>query len=423
MPTAARLAVARALQAVFVRGSRVPQGWDARLSGEDSALAQAILGRTLRAWGRLQAWVLPRLKQQGRGIPPGSQIALSMGLAQLAWLDGVSDHAAVHETVELVQDPELGFPPHRGLVNALLRQASKDRGSLRKELEGLDPALDRTPFVERILDAAAGPDPRRRATLWERLQRIPGPAFRCLRGEIPPGLEPDPALPGGLRRVEGAPFPQEWLRSGAGMVQDRSSQALMGFRWGQQPPRRILDACAAPGGKTTALAARFPGSELIALEKDPRRARRLGENLRVREVPAQIVVAEAVEWLGGSPAPFDLIVVDAPCSGSGTLAKHPELTWIGDQIDLTRLVEQQATLLEAAIAALAPGALLVYAVCSWFPDEGEAHATRIKASHPELETADVWPRAWGPEGLFRPDSLDWDGEGFQGLAFRAPSLR
>lgn len=420
MPTAARLAVAHALQAVFVRGSRVPQGWDARLSGEDAALAQAILGRTLRAWGRLQAWVQPRLKQQGRGLPPGSQIALSMGLAQLAWLDGVSDHAVVHESVELVAHPDLGFPPHRGLVNALLRQASKDRGGLREGLDALDPALDRTPFAERILEAAAGADPDRRARLWERLQRIPGPAFRCLRGDPPAGLEPDPGLPGGLRRAEGAPFPQDWLRSGAGMVQDRSSQALMAFRWDPQP-RRILDACAAPGGKTTALATRFAGAELIALEKDPRRARRLSENLRVRELQAQVVVAEAVEWLAGAEASFDLIVLDAPCSGSGTLAKHPELTWIGSQIDLARLAEQQERLLEAAIRVLAPGGLLVYAVCSWFAEEGEAHARRLLVTHPGLEPCDAWPRELGPVGRFCPDPLKWEGEGFQGFAFRAAS--
>ena len=420
MTTPSRLAAAKALQAVFVRGSRVPEGWDARLSGEDAALAQAILGRSLRAWGRLQAWVRPRLKQQGRGLPPGSQIALAVGLSQLAWLDGVTAHAAVNESVELVSDPELGFPAHRGLVNALLRQASADRGHLRRDLDSLDPAQDRTPFAERILDAAAGADPGRRTGLWERLQRIPGPAFRCLRGPIPVDLEPDPDLHGGLRRVEGAPFPHEWLRSGAGMVQDRSSQALMEFKWDQDPPRRILDACAAPGGKTTVLAARFPGAEVFALEKDPRRARRLGENLRAREVKAQIVVAEAAEWLQGASETFDLILLDAPCSGSGTLAKHPELTWIGEQIDLARLVDQQGALLEAAVPALAPGGLLIYAVCSWFPEEGEDHRAKVQAAHPSLQAADLWARSWGPPGAFRPDPLAWEGEGFQGFALRKP---
>lgn len=421
MPTPSRRAAAQVLQAVFVRGARVPEGWDAGLSSEDSALAQAILGHALRSWGRLQAWVQARLKQPGRGVPPGSQAVLAIGLAQLAWLEGVTDHAAVHEAVELAADPGLGFPPHRGLINALLRQAAKDRQGLRRDLEALDPALDRTPFAERILDAAAGSEPGRRGLLWTRLQRVPAPAFRCLRGDAPEGLEPDPGLEGCLRRREGAPFPQDWLRSGAGMVQDRSSQALVAFRWDGPPPRRILDACAAPGGKTTALAARFPEAEVTALEKDARRARRLEENLKARGVAARIVVAEAAAWLREAPEPFDLVCLDAPCSGTGTLAKHPELTWIGCEIDLPRLVEQQRAILEAAVPVLAPAGLLVYAVCSWLPEEGEAHRARLLGAHPALAPADLWPRSWGPPGVFRPDPLEWEGEGFQGFAFRAPA--
>lgn len=423
MVTLSRQAAARVLHAVFVRGSRIPEGWDARLSEEDAALAQAILGRTLRSWGRLQAWVQPRLNQSGRGLPPGTRIALGIGLAQLAWLDGVSDHAAVHEAVSLVTDPELGFPPHRGLVNALLRQASRDRLRLRQELEDLDPALDRPPFAERILEAAIGSDPAQRAALWERLQQVPSPAFRCLRGDCPPGLEGDPELPGAFLRRQGANFPHEWLRSGAAMVQDRSSQALMTFRWEGAGPGRILDACAAPGGKTTALRQRFPGSELIAVEKDSRRARRLEENLKARGVQAEIVLADAVDWLRQGPPAFDLVLLDAPCSGSGTLAKHPELAWIGDRIDLPRLVEQQRALLEAALSVLASGGLMIYAVCSWLPEEGEEHRARLRAAQPHLEAPELWPEAWSPQGIFRPDPMTWEGEGFQAFGLRVPAGR
>ena len=311
--------------------------------------------------------------------------------------------------------PGQGFPPHRGLVNALLRRASEDRDSLRRELEALPEDLDRSPFAEQLLDAAAGPDPTRRAALWSKLQRIPAPAFRLLQGELPPGLEPDPAIPGCLLRSEDAPFPVEWLRAGRGMVQDRSSQALMAFQV-EAEPARILDACAAPGGKTTSLALRFPGAELVAVERSPRRARRLEENLRARSVHAEIQVAEAGGWMRAHPRSFDLVLIDAPCSGSGTLSKHPELTWIGGHIDLEELRAQQEDLIDAALEALAPGGMLIYAVCSWLPQEGLAHRQRLAQERPGLVPLQAWPADLAPAGVFRPDPLEWDGEGFQAFA-------
>ncbi|MCM2250499.1 MAG: hypothetical protein NDI58_08080, partial [Geothrix sp.] len=97
MPTPARLHVAHALHEVFGEKGRVPDFWDREL-GEDAHLAQALLGLCLRRWGRIQAWVKPKLKDPDRGVPLGTRVALAMGLAQLAWLPGVSDHAAVNES-------------------------------------------------------------------------------------------------------------------------------------------------------------------------------------------------------------------------------------------------------------------------------------------------------------------------------------
>lgn len=418
MPTESRRRVLRTLLGVFGRGQRVPEGWDVGLETEDAAFAQALLGLCLRRWGRIQAWIRPRLKSPDRGLPLGSQAALTLGLAQLAWLDGVSDHAAVHESVSLVADPDLGFPPHRGLVNALLRQASKDRPGLREDLDQRPAALDRTPFAERLLDAALpGAAPEAREALWARLQTPPHPIFRALdAGALPEGLEAHPDLEGALRLREGAAFPRTWLASGRGMVQDLSSQALLAFGWDTEP-RRILDACAAPGGKTTALAQRWPSAEIFALERDPRRVQRLRQNLEARKVKAQVLEAEATAWLAEGGKPFDLILVDAPCSGSGTLRKHPELTWIGDRIDLRRLVAQQATLIRAALQRLAPGGCLIHAVCSWFPEEGFRH---LEALPPGFQILTPWPEALlrreGEWVGFGPDPLRWDGEGFQAFA-------
>lgn len=418
MITPSRAAAAAALLGVFEGGRRTPEDWDAKLEGQDAGLAQALLGLVLRRWGRLQAWVRPRLREGARGLPVPTQVALAQGLAQLAWLDGVADHAAVNESVTLVSSREWGFPPHRGLVNALLRQAASDRTSLRRELEGLPAALDRSPFAGEVLEAAVPPD--RVSTLWERLQVPPRPAFRALRGDAPEDLEDSGDPPGCLRLREGAPFPKGWLQSGAGMVQDASSQALMAFSW-QGAPKRILDACAAPGGKTTSLGLRFPGVPIVALEQDAARARRLEANLALRGIPAEVVCADAAGWLAGPGPAFDLILVDAPCTGSGTLGKHPELTWIGHRIPRPDLLRRQARILEAALPRLAPGGLLLYAVCSWLPEEGMAHRERLASTHPGFRSADIWGRRWGPPGAFRPDPLTWEGEGFQAFALAAPS--
>jgi len=423
MPTPARLHVAHALHEVFGEKGRVPDIWDRDL-GEDAHLAQALLGLCLRRWGRLQAWVKPKLKDPARGVPLGTQVALAMGLVQLAWLPGVSDHAAVNEAVELAATRDLGFVPHKGLVNAILRRAAKDRAGLAAELEALPAALDRTPATERALKAGLAPHGAEAEleALWARLQQPPRPSFRVLTGEAPEGLEPDTDLPGCFRLAEEAPFPRPWLEAAQGMVQDRSSQALLAYLW-DRPVARILDACAAPGGKTTTLALRHPGAELTALEVHPRRVARLRQTLQQRGLSAQVIQADAAEWLERSDTAFDLILLDAPCSGSGTLQKHPEWPWLVHD-DLPRLTGLQRRLLTAAADRLAPGGLLIYAVCSWLPEEGAAHRDWLAEARPGLRPAAVWPAAQGApadaEGgrtaFFRPHPLHWEGEGFQAFA-------
>jgi 16S rRNA (cytosine967-C5)-methyltransferase len=131
-----------------------------------------------------------------------------------------------------------------------------------------------------------------------------------------------------------------------------------------------------------------------------------------------VEVAESVAWLGKGGRPFDLILIDAPCSASGTFRKHPELNWIYKDADTVRLAQIQEKLLDAAISRLSPNGLLIYSVCSWLPEEGLGHLSRILSLHPRLKAVSVWPMDQG-EGLthiFRPDPLVWDGEGFQGFA-------
>ena len=431
MPTPSRLSAANALYSVFAKAQRVGDDWDSGLSHEDAGLAQAILGLCLRRWGRLNSWCLPKLKDPARSLPTETRIALGMGLAQLAWLPGVADHAAVAESVELISHGSIGFSPHKGLVNAILRSASRDRTLLAAELDSLPAELDQTGYAKRLLQAAllSRDTPENLKTLWNKLQQPPLPAFAALGGTPPDGLTPHGQFPQAWRLLPGAPFPFEWLRSGAGMVQDISSQALMDFNWPSEKPdpARILDLCAAPGGKTTALAHRWPQAKIFAVEQNPRRAQRLRENLAARGLSATVEQAEAAAWLRRGGRPFDLILIDAPCTASGTLRKHPELNWIRSGADIERLARVQETLIDAALSRLSPGGLLIYSVCSWFPEEGFNHLPRLESINPQITPAPIWPAGQGTgqgtdkgtEGLthlFRPDPLTWDGEGFQGFA-------
>ena len=424
MATPSRIAVARTLHLVFGEGSRVPETWDAGLGHEDAGLANALLGLCLRRWGTLQAYCRPQLADPARGLPLGTQVALAIGLAQLAWLPGVSDHAAVNEAVELANLREVGFPPHKGLVNAMLRRAAKDRQALGAALDALSPALDRTTFTNRVLQSALNPRGQTGIEpLWQRLQAPPRLHFLALEGEPPAGLEPLGVQPGAYALAAEAPFPREWLARGSGMVQDLSSQALLAFQW-DRPVTRILDACSAPGGKATVLSRRFPQAALTAVERHPLRAQRLRDNLELRRVKAQIVVEDASAWMRRGGEAFDLIMLDAPCSGSGTLQKHPELNWLGEGLDLGRLHRTQRELLAAALTRLAPGGLLIYAVCSWLPEEGQAHhdwaLAEPRLPQAILRPAAIWPAGMGaqpgPASFFRPDPLAWPGEGFQAFA-------
>jgi 16S rRNA (cytosine967-C5)-methyltransferase len=385
-----------------------------------------MLGLCLRRWGRLNAWYLSKLKEPSRGVPLQTQIALNIALAQLAWLPGVAAHAAVDESVKMVSDPNKGFPQHKGMVNAILRVASKDRELLGAELGALPIELDQSEFAGQLLRSAL----QGQCTienincLWSKLQKPPSPAFTVLRGDPPVGLVPDAQYPKAWRLGPKMGFPAEWLRSGAGMVQDVSSQALLDFEWGieDKDSSRILDACAAPGGKTTVLASRWPNVQTFALDQHPERLDVLKKNLAARNIKAQVLLAEASKWMRSGGKPFDLILVDAPCSASGTIRKHPELNWIFNISEVARLAGVQENLLEAAISRLRLGGLLIYSVCSWFPEEGLDHLQRILSRHPNLAPAPIWrtQNFFGGEAkhIFRPDPLAWDGEGFQGFALQ-----
>jgi 16S rRNA (cytosine967-C5)-methyltransferase len=191
-------------------------------------------------------------------------------------------------------------------------------------------------------------------------------------------------------------------------VQDAAA-ALPAALLDAQPGERVADLCAAPGGKTSQLAA--AGATVTAVERDPARLRRLAENLRRWKLTAELVEADATGW---RPAvPFDAILLDAPCSATGTIRRHPDILHLKRPRDVLALAQAQDALLRAAIAMLRPGGRLIYAVCSLQPEEGASrietalHHGGVQSSPFTSEELSRLPEALTPVGHLRTHPGLW----------------
>ena len=189
------------------------------------------------------------------------------------------------------------------------------------------------------------------------------------------------ALPTGSLRMSGA-GQVSGLRgyaAGGWWVQDAAA-ALPVRVLAPQPGERILDMCAAPGGKTLQLAA--AGAGVTALDLSGPRLARLRENLARTRLRAEVIQGDATRWCG--PAPFDAVLLDAPCSATGTIRRHPDLPFVRDGAEIGGLIALQAAMIDAALRLLRPGGRLVFCTCSLLPDEGEAQLDAALARHPGL---------------------------------------
>ena len=334
----------------------------AGLSSRDRALAKRLAFGTVQRRLTLD-WVIAALTPRRAQLEPRVRAALQLGLFQLLFLQGVADHAAIGEAVELAKPS----PGHR-LVNAVLRRAQR---------EGIELPPDETPGGAAIRHSHPEWLVRR---WWEELG--PGETRALLAADNEPAelalrintLVTDEPPEGIAGRREGDAFVVEgaadlehhpgWA-AGAFLVQSLASQRVAEVV-APRPGERVLDLCAAPGGKTTHLAALMGGDgEVVAVERHRGRARALRaacERLRVRNVT--VVEADALEFDGA--AGFDRVLLDPPCSGLGTLRSHPDLRWRVTPEAIPSLAALQDRLLERARAALRPGGpeVLVYSVCT-----------------------------------------------------------
>ena len=333
-------------------------------------------------------------------LEPGALAALRLGLLQLLFLDGIAEHAAVHESVELAKQSTRGGA---GLVNAVLRRATRDGRALLEELS------DETPAGAATLRSV----PQWLAELWwrelgaeqarELLAHVNDPAESALRvntlvasrevvaDELPVPSRTVTELPEAL--VLEAPFDvqgSELFARGAIMGQARASM-LAGRALAPQPGARVLDLCAAPGAKATQLGALIEDrGELVAVERHTGRAAALVQTLaRMRVSCGRVDVGDAGAFDGAGS--YDAVLVDPPCSGLGTLQSRPDLRWRTNPERIAVLSVLQARVLRAGANATAPGGALVYSVCTISRAEGIDVVEALVRERTDFELEDLGP--------------------------------
>jgi 16S rRNA (cytosine967-C5)-methyltransferase len=399
------------------------------LSGADRDLATEIALGVLR-WRASLDWILAHhCRAPLASLEPAVLEALRIGLYQIRHLDRVPAHAAVDESVRLAGS--FGAGRGRGLVNAVLRSVLRKPGFPELPRKDEDPIA----FLETTLS-----HPRWLAARYLARLGVEGAEARCRKqNESPPlhvrvsarldperaqamladegvASEPIPAVPGCLEVTSGSLRDTSLFREGLAFPQDAGSQ-LIPFLVDARRDDRVLDVCAAPGAKATALSERTPSGSVVGVEKRRRRARLLADTAR------RLGARNLYPLVGdGLALPFDRrfarILLDVPCSSLGTLRRNPDVKWRVTEGDLKRLPELQWELLRSASRLLEVSGRLVYATCSTEPEENEAVVKRLLGEDRGirlLDASESLPESArhmaGADGAFRslPERDDMDG--------------
>jgi len=404
-PTRTRLVALRVLERVQRAGAFADIALQhalgrSGLSAADRAFATDLVYGTLRWRGRIDYLLDQTLDSDLEKLEPLVATALRLGAFQLLFQDRVPANAAVDESVRCVR--AAGAERATGLVNAVLRRLARERERIPLPTLADDPlghlthALSVPAWIaERWLErygpaeaAALAQASNERPPLTVRVNRrraTTADVLRELRERFPGAVPCRLARDGLVLGPRGNPGLDPAFVAGRFTVQDEASQLVVGLL-DSQPGERILDTCAAPGGKATAIAERIgDAGRVVALDRHARRlglvqraARRLGlENI-------ECTVRDATHSLRavGGPALFDRVLVDAPCSGLGTLRRNPDARWRVRPGDPARLAEIQAALLHHAAAVVKPGGTLVYSTCTLLPEENELVVEAFLKKHP-----------------------------------------
>jgi 16S rRNA (cytosine967-C5)-methyltransferase len=405
----ARTLALRVLTRVFDEGAYADRAFSgeaerASVDARERALAMHLAFGTVQRRRTLDAALEEIAGRPVRRLERRLAHVLQLGVFQILFADGIPPHAAVSESVELARR-EIG-PRATGLVNAVLRRIARegpdwyaalpedtpDEAALRHSLPDWIPELWFDAYGEeraRALCAAANRAPA--LSLWPNPLRDGDAAVEAWLREAGAEAARDDAT--GVLRVAG---PLDVAGSDAfaagAVVPIARAAVLVAQRVGAGAGMRVLDLCAAPGGKTAVLAA--SGAHVTAVDAHPARAKALEATLRRLGVEADVVAADGRTYHGG---PFDRILIDAPCSGLGVLAGRPDARWRRTPEDSEELAVLQAELVRHAQTLLAPAGELHFAVCTLNPDENEAIAPAAGlVAHDELRT---WPDE-GDDGFY-----------------------
>jgi 16S rRNA (cytosine967-C5)-methyltransferase len=389
------------LRRVFEDGAyadRALQGEARELDARDRALAMRLLYGTVQRKGTLDYLVAQLAERPPEKLDARLLAALRLGLYELLFLSGAPDHAVVADAVELAKGGARGG---HGLVNAVLRRATREGPALLAGLNDATPAQaalkhSHPEWIARLWFESLGAPDARALMAYDnepgevalRVNTLLADAA-TLAGELPVATHLDPDLPEAL--VLEGPFDAHdsaaW-RAGAFLSQSRAAMLVSRFL-DPQPGERVLDLCAAPGGKSTHLAALMQGKgEVVAVERNARRAGLLARTAqRLHAANVRVEVTDAtVERPEG--AVYDRVLVDPPCSGLGTLQARADLRWRVTPADVRAMVPVQAAILAAGAAAVRPGGVLVYSTCTISPTENEHQIAAFLTTHPHFSHAE-----------------------------------
>ncbi len=400
---AARSAAAGILDAVLRSKRPLDEQLEAAdltaLPDRDRALVRHIVATTLRRLGTIRHLLNEQLE---RGLPkeaPRAETALLVGATQILFLD-VPDHAAVDLSVRIARADRYAAH-YTKLINAVLRRLAND-GKAR--LAALDTVMLDTPdwLMKRWIAAYGEPIARaiaaahtHEAALDISVKSDPEGWATRLNGRVLPT--------GTIRTVAHGAVPNlPGFNDGEWWVQDAAA-AIPAKLLGDVRGKSVADLCAAPGGKTAQLAT--AGAKVTAVDRSEPRLKRLRENLARLKLDAETVTTDAAQW---QHEPFDAVLVDAPCSSTGTIRRHPDIPWLKSETDIAKLSALQSRLLDRAAMLTKPGGTLVYCTCSLEPEEGERAIAALLERNPGLKRSPITPAEVGglseivtPDGAIR----------------------
>lgn len=419
----ARSAAARVIQQVLGEGRSLASALPPALAGlapAERGLTQELCYGTLRFAPRLEALAARLLDKPLRARDGDVHALLLAGLYQLLYLN-VPPHAAVSLTVEATARLKKDWA--RGLLNGVLRRLQREQEALLAAVDTSESAALAHPawllarlqedWPEHWRAIAAANNTRPPMTL--RVNHRQGSREEYLKRLHEAGIVAAPAPHAPEAVTLTTPLAVEQLpgfATGAVSVQDAAAQLAAGLLQ-LAPGQRVLDACAAPGGKTGHILETCPEVELLALDSEAERLERVTENLARLGLGAELRAGDAGEpqsWWDGRP--FDRILLDAPCSGTGVIRRHPDIKMLRRPEDIAQLARQQARLLRALWPLLAPGGILVYATCSILKAENSAQVAAFleeETQAAELPIAADWGQAAGAGRQILPGENGMDG--------------